>query len=80
MRNRVFLLSGLIASAVLISICREIRADEPKGLPKATIDGTGLGWRSLGGDDFVMVNGEPDTWSWKENGVHCKGTPVGVTR
>ena len=53
-------------------------ADEP--LPKATIDGTGPGWRELGEADFVNVNTAPDTWAWKDGTVHCKGTPVGVTR
>ncbi len=55
-------------------------ADEPSGLPKACIDGTGPGWRALGGDDFVTVNGDPDTWTWKDGMVHCSGQPVGVTR
>ena len=51
-------------------------ADEPR----AFIDGTGPGWRALGENDFEMVNGDPDTWKWSGAGVHCKGTPVGVTR
>jgi hypothetical protein len=49
-------------------------------LPKATIDGTGPGWVELTLDDFVMVNGEADTWSTKEGVIHCTGQPVGVTR
>ena len=40
-------------------------------LPKATIDGTGLGWRELGEADFVNVNTDPDTWTWKDGVVHC---------
>jgi hypothetical protein len=55
-------------------------ADEVGSLPAATIDGTGPSWRELGESDFVMVNGDEDTWTWKDGGVHCKGTPVGVTR
>src|SRR4029434_4547093 len=53
-------------------------ADEP--LPKATIDGTGTGWKALTLDDFQMVNGNDDTWTWKDNVIHCTGQPVGVTR
>jgi len=53
---------------------------EGEGSPRAFIDGTGPGWKALTGDDFVMVNGDPDTWTWKGTDVHCKGTPVGVTR
>lgn len=50
-------------------------------LPKAHIDGTGIGWRTLSGDDFQNVNCAPDTWNWREDGsVHCTGTPVGVIR
>src|SRR5262249_5393207 len=55
-------------------------ADEPSGPPRASIDGTGPGWQALGGDDFVNVNGDPDTWTWKDGGVRCTGKPVGVTR
>ena len=40
----------------------------------------GPGWKALGGDDFVTVNGDADTWIWKDGVVHCKGQPVGVAR
>ena len=53
---------------------------EPTDLPKATIDGTGLGWRTLGEKDFVNVNCADDTWSWKDGFAQCTGKPVGVTR
>lgn len=54
---------------------------QDKAAPKAFIDGTGLGWVALGEKDFQMVNGDKDTWTWKDDGsVACKGTPVGVTR
>ena len=67
-------------AALLLSASWLQAQEEPVGLPKAVIDGTGLGWRALGEADFVMVNGDPDTWTWKEGAVSCKGTPVGVTR
>ena len=56
--------------------------DEPAQapLPKAYLDGTGPGWRALGEEDFVNVNCNPETWSWKGGEVHCTGQPVGVTR
>ena len=39
------------------------------------------GWTVLGKNDFVPVNGAPDTWTWKEDGgLHCSGNPVGVMR
>ena len=49
-------------------------------MPKAIIDGTGIGWSVLGKEDFIPVNGASDTWSWKGGVVHCTGRPVGVTR
>jgi hypothetical protein len=55
-------------------------AQEPAPLPKAVIDGTGLGWRALGKADFVHVNCDPDTWSWTNGFVRCTGQPVGVIR
>ena len=48
--------------------------------PRAFVDGTGPGWRALGEADFVNVNCDPDTWTWKDGVVHCTGKPVGVTR
>ena len=48
--------------------------------PRAFVDGTGPGWRELGEADFVNVNCEPDTWTWKDGVVHCTGTPIGVIR
>jgi hypothetical protein len=38
------------------------------------------GWRPLRAGDFENVNGEPDTWSWSEDLVHCTGKPIGVIR
>jgi hypothetical protein len=35
---------------------------------------------ALGEDDFVNVNGDATTWTWKDGIVHCSGRPVGVTR
>jgi hypothetical protein len=49
-------------------------------LPKAGIDGTGIGWRTLALDDFENVNCTPDTWSEKDGVIHSTGKPVGVIR
>ena len=51
-----------------------------EGLPKAFVDGTGPGWRALGEDDFVNVNCDKETWTWKDGAAHCSGKPVGVIR
>jgi Domain of Unknown Function (DUF1080) len=54
--------------------------DEAAGLPRAFVDGTGPGWRALGEADFVNVNCDPETWTWKDGEAHCTGQPVGVIR
>lgn len=38
------------------------------------------GWQRLVEGDFENVNGEADTWSWKDGVLACTGRPVGVTR
>lgn len=65
----------------LLAVCTmSANADDPKDLPKAFVDGTGLGWSALGEKDFVRVNCEKETWTWKDGEVHCTGKPVGVIR
>jgi hypothetical protein len=70
---------AVIAFAGVLSLATLSAAQETT-LPKAFVDGTGPGWRALGEDDFVMVNGDPDTWTFKDGVIHCKGLPIGVTR
>jgi hypothetical protein len=70
----LFVCLGLVLSAP--------RAPDDKGPapPGAVIDGTGPGWRALGEKDFVNVNCDPDTWTWKDGIVHATGKPTGVIR
>jgi hypothetical protein len=56
------------------------RAEDSAGLPKACIDGDGPGWVQLGEHDFVNVNCDPDTFSWKDGVAYCTGKPIGVIR
>jgi hypothetical protein len=65
---------GLALASVAVS------ADKPAEQPRAFIDGTGPGWKPLGGDDFVNVNCAEDTWTFKDGEIHCTGRPVGVCR
>ena len=53
---------------------------EEVAAPKAFIDGTGPDWVALGEKDFVHVNCDKETWTWKEGFVACTGSPVGVIR
>jgi hypothetical protein len=48
--------------------------------PRAFIDGTGPGWRTLGPNDFADVNGYPDTWVWEGDLLKSTGVPIGVMR
>lgn len=58
-----------------------LSADKPQPRPKASIDGTGPGWKGLTAKEFVNVNGDKDTWTWKKDGtLHSTGKPVGVMR
>jgi hypothetical protein len=57
-----------------------ISAQDVPNLPKATIDGSGPGWRALGEADFVNVNCADSTWTFKEGVIHCAGKPIGVAR
>jgi hypothetical protein len=72
--------STCVVVGLVVSSEVSLRAEDPVDLPKASIDGNGPGWVELGEKDFVTVNGDPDTWVWKDGVAHCKGTPVGVAR
>jgi hypothetical protein len=74
-------LACLFAAAALSQLASPCRAEQPAAdTPKAAIDGSELGFRPLGEEDFTNVNGEPGTWTWKDGHAHCTGKPVGVIR
>ena len=54
--------------------------DDTQTPAKAYLDGTGPGFRDLTEGDFVPVNCDPETWTWKDGVIHCTGRPVGVIR
>src|SRR5262245_58405076 len=56
------------------------QTDVAPALPKAYLDGTGVGWKELTGADFVNANCDPDTWSFKGGVIYCTGKPLGVLR
>jgi hypothetical protein len=57
-----------------------LRSTLAQEAPRAYIDGVGPGWRALGENDFAGVNGDRDTWTWKNGVLHCSGKPIGVMR
>jgi hypothetical protein len=68
--------------AALCPLLFLMAADEKSPvLQKAFIDGSGPDWKPLGGDDFVNVNCDKETWTWKKDGsCRCTGLPIGVCR
>lgn len=88
MKTTRWIAAGTLSLGCVLAL---LRAEEPKAaattataeeaLPKAFIDGTGHGWRAITKDDFEEVNGAPDTWTWREDGVlACTGQPIGVIK
>jgi hypothetical protein len=75
--RRMLLLS---LSSCLFLVSPSFVRGQDQAPPRAFIDGTGPGWRLLGEEDFVNVNCDADTWSWKGGVAHCTGKPVGVIR
>jgi hypothetical protein len=79
MRRSLFAV-GLFAWLSLPALSNAQEQTTELELPRATIDGNGPGWVELGEADFVPVNGDPETWSFKEGIIACTGQPVGVMR
>jgi len=69
--------ASCLAGTLVLVLALRSGAQEP---PRAFIDGTGPGWRTLGESDFAGVNGNPDTWTWKDGRLLCSGRPIGVLR
>ena len=80
MNPKYFAICTAALCAALLLVMSQAKAQLKEVEPFAQIDGTGLGWVTLGEADFENVNCEPDTWTWKEGLAHCTGKPVGVIR
>lgn len=72
--------AGFVLAALSISLPGMAADDNAPTSPRAFIDGTGPGWRTLTEADFTAVNCKPETWTWNGGAVHCTGQPVGVIR
>ncbi len=79
MRSRTLLLALVVAGAAGM-LTTTTTAQDTAARPRAFIDGTGPGWRTLGPDDFAPVNGYKDTWTWKGDLLTSTGVPIGVMR
>ncbi len=80
--KRIFLYALPILTAVAMYSVFSIRSNflQSQTAPKAFIDGTGIGWRTLNEKDFARVNDTPDTWKWNGDFVKSTGKPIGVYR
>ena len=71
---------ALAVIAVAGALAADLTGQTPADQPKAFIDGTGPGWRTLGPNDFARVNDDPDTWRWDGDVLRSTGVPIGVMR
>jgi hypothetical protein len=78
-RRRLFLLLPA-GSLCLLPAPRLLGQGLREPVPRAWIDGTEPGWRTLHDNDFVGVNGDANTWTWQSGVLRCSGTPIGVLR
>lgn len=77
--RRIF--SACIALFLLApAINRPTIGQETGDVPAARIDGNGPDWIVLTAEDFVPVNGDPDTWKFVDGEIHTTGKPIGVMR
>jgi len=70
----------LLALALSLSLLTTAIADDDPPAIEILV-GTGPGWRTLGEEDFALVNTDDDTFTFHDgNLIKCKGTPIGVHR
>lgn len=69
---------GILILLLCSFVAAPLAAQAPSLPPRAYIDGTGPGWRSLTAQDFEDVNGEPETWVWEGDFLRGTGEPIGV--
>ncbi len=75
----ICLTSFIVLGLMLVATATQAEENSPT-LPKASIDGSGPLWRSLGEEDFADVNCDKETWTFANNEIQCTGQPVGVLR
>lgn len=77
-RTSIHLIAVVLAMAAIADA--EDVPEAEKKLSAACITGEGPGWREMVEEEFVNVNLDPDTFTWKDGTIYSKGTPVGVLR
>src|SRR5262245_60684941 len=70
-----------VALSIVLCLATVLDGQRAAAQPKATLEqGAGPGWKPLSEADFVNVNCDKDTWSFKDGGIQCTGKPTGVLR
>ena len=69
-----------LAAAFLRPVAAPSAPSTQGALPRAYVDGTGLGWRTLTLADFINVNGDADTWVERDGVIAGTGRPIGGAR
>jgi hypothetical protein len=82
-RRDVLQSASVIAGFALLPAISAESAEETQAtaaVTRAFISGEEAGFQELGENDFTNVNCAPDTWTWKDDVLHCTGRPTGVLR
>lgn len=77
MRSR-WMARALCCVGVLIALALSLHSGLVQEPPGRSSMPRGPGWRALGENDFARVNGNPDTWTWRNGVLFCSGKPMGV--
>ena len=75
-----FLLCATAAAHAQDGNSRTSPAQSTTAIVRAFIDDEAPGWCTLSESDFTGVNTPQETWTWKNEVLHCTGQPIGVLR
>jgi hypothetical protein len=74
------LIYAALTTVFAICIPQHSSGADPTGPPRAFVDGTEPGWKTLTQGDFKNVNCDENTWQWHDDRLVCTGEPIGVIR
>jgi hypothetical protein len=79
--EKIIMMKFFIIFQITILIILNLHAGEVKDISKVLNIQSGIGWSSLGKDDFAQVNCDVDTFKFNKDGtMHCTGKPSGGLR
>ena len=77
---RLFLRNFILLSIFFMGTGFSIQAQDASPAQSVVMGCTEDGWVLMGEKDFVPVNGDKNTWIWKDGLLTCSGLPIGVMR